>query len=387
MKLQEITFWLSIATVIYVYAGYPLLLFVLSRFRERPIAKGDILPTVSIIIIARNEEANILDTLQSKVQQDYPSAKLEIIVGSDASTDATDSRVREFAFAHPEIPIKLVRQEEWLGKTSALNKAVAAASGEILVFADANSHFKLDAIRKLARNFNDSGVGYVTGRMAYLIRQGSTVSEGCGLFMRYENIIRKLETAVGSIIGSNGGIDAMRRSLYAPLRHDLINDFVIPLQVAGKGYRVVFEEEAVLQEEALKDSQKEFRMRVRVTGRAIHGLINQLYLLNIFRYGFLSLQIFSHKILRYLVAEFLLLALACNLFLVFENPAYIPLLGAHVIFYLSACLGSLKTIQQSGNKLFGIPYYFVVVNLAALLALIRYIKGERQVTWTPRLGK
>ena len=380
-------FWGLAALIFYVYFGYPLLLLLATPFLTKEIKKKEIFPKISVVIVARNEEASIRETLLSKIDQDYPKDRIEIVVASDSSTDQTDEIVLEFAARYPEIPIRLVRQEMWLGKTAALNLAVAASTGEILVFSDANSCYLQGAIRKLVRNFNDPKVGYVTGQMIYGVRQGNVVAEGCGFFMRYENRLRKLETSIGSIVGVDGGIDAMRRCLFEPIRADLISDFMLPLKVASRGYRVVYEEEAVNQEEALHDSRKEFRMRVRVIVRSFNAIVSQASLLNPFKHGFFSIQLLTHKILRYLVPEFMILLYVANIPLAWIDSRYRWLIAGQTLFYGMASLGPMWSSQKSRRSFLIAPYYFCLINAAAFWGLMRYLAGERQVTWTPRVGK
>lgn len=387
MIYAECLFWGMTALIFYVYFGYPLLLLLVTPLLKKTIHKKEIFPKVSVIIIARNEEASIRGTLLSKINQDYPNDRIEIVVASDGSTDWTDDIVREFAVAFPQIPVRLVRQEKWLGKTAALNLAVAASTGEVLVFSDANSCYRQDAIRKLVRNFNDPKVGYVTGKMIYGVCQGNIVAEGCGFFMRYENGLRRLETSIGSIVGADGGIDAMRRCLFEPIRADLISDFMLPLKVTAIGYRVVYEEEAVNQEEALDDWRKEFKMRVRVIVRSLNAIVNQASLVNPFRHGFFSLQFLSHKVLRYLVPEFMIFLYLANIPLAWIDVRYQWLIAGQTAFYGMALIGFIWSAQKLRGRFLTAPYYFCLVNAAAFWGLLRYLVGERQVTWTPRVGK
>ena len=201
-------FWLSMVVVIYTYAGYPLLAILLGRLRRMPVAKGAYEPPVTIIIAARNEARSIRATLENKLRLGYAPGRVQIIVVSDASTDGTDAIAREFESAG----VLVLRQEPRRGKTAALNLAGAHATGDLLVFADANSIYAPDALRMLTRNFSDPAVGYVTGPLVYGAQAGSGTGMGCRAYMRYEDLRRRSETRLGSIVGVNGGIDAVRRT-------------------------------------------------------------------------------------------------------------------------------------------------------------------------------
>ncbi len=204
MSIAEIIVFGSVIAILYIYIGYPIALFILSKLINKKVRKGDYEPFVSILIAAFNERNYIGNTIENKLSLDYPKDNYEIIVISDCSTDGTDEVVRTFN----KSGVILLRQEPRAGKTNALNMAVPRAKGEIIVFADANSIYNSDAIRKLVRNFKDPEVGYVTGKMIYEDPEVTSNGEGCSTFMKYESTLRYLETKIGSIVGVNGGIDA-----------------------------------------------------------------------------------------------------------------------------------------------------------------------------------
>ena len=208
-----------------------------------------------------------------------------MIVVSDSSDDGTDDIVR--GICAEDDRVQLIRQTPRQGKTAGLNLAMAEAAGDVIVFADANSIYRPDAVRKLIQNFADANVGYVTGKMLYINPDGSLVGDGCSAFMKYENALRVSETRMGSIVGVDGGIDAVARSLHRPMRADQLPDFVLPLRVIEQGYRVIFEPEAVVMEETLTTSSSEYRMRIRVALRALWALRENAGLLNPLRSGLL----------------------------------------------------------------------------------------------------
>lgn len=377
---MEIVFWLSTALVLYIFAGYPILAWALARLRPRPITRQAILPRVTVITAAYNEADHIEATVRNKLEQDYPEQLLDVIVVSDCSEDSTDEIVRRLGKR-----VRLIRQEQRSGKTAALNLAVPEAEGEVLVFSDANSIYASDAIRYLVRNFADSSVGYVTGKMVYTNPDGTIVGDGCSAYMRYENWLRAQESCFGSVIGVDGGVDAVRAALYVPMRPDQLPDFVLPLTIAGQGYRVVYEPGALLYEQSLSVQADEYRMRVRVALRALWAIWDLRELLNPFRRPLLALQLISHKLLRYLAAVPLAAAWISSLLLVEHGPVFLVAAVLQTAFYCVALAGPILGKLGVPGSL-AVPYYFTLLNMASIHALMRFLCGHRQVIWNPRKG-
>jgi glycosyltransferase involved in cell wall biosynthesis len=382
----ELVFWLSLLLVVYVYVGYPALVAV-AALRPWVVRKDPgHLPAVSILIPAYNEAAHIERALRNKLALDYPADRLEIRVVSDASDDGTDDIVQRVA-AVSSVPVLLHRQVPRRGKTAGINALVRQATGEILAFADANSLWAPDALRQLVANFADENVGYVTGKMVYTQADESVVGDGCSQYMRFENWLRERETAMGSIVGVDGGIDAMRRSLYRPPRDDQLPDFVQPLMVVEQGRRVIYDPAAILKEPVLEDSSSEFAMRVRVALRALWGLKDMAHLMNPLRYGLFALQLISHKLLRYLAFVPLVTLMVAHAALLTDGAFYALTGVAHAGFYLLAYLGHRRA--QSGGEVpawVAVPYYFVLLNLACAYAAAAFLRGERRTLWVPRKG-
>jgi cellulose synthase/poly-beta-1,6-N-acetylglucosamine synthase-like glycosyltransferase len=381
----EAAFWSLFAWVAYIYLGYPAAAYLLAKAAGRDVRKADVEPRVTVLISAFNEEREIGRTVQNKLTQDYPADRLEVIVISDGSTDRTDSIVEEIA-RNAESRLRLLRQEPRQGKTMALNMAMKEASGEIVVFSDANSIYSADAIRHLVRSFADPSVGYVTGQMVYTNPDGSGIGEGSGAYIRYENLLRVLETRLGSVVGVDGGIDAARRELYVPMRADQLPDFVLPLNVVEQGRRVVYEPEAKVYEAALGAAADEYRMRVRVALRALWALFDKRGLLNPLRHPLFAWQLFSHKVLRY--GAFLPLAglLAANAIVAGEHAFYLGFLIVQLAAYGLAAAGpALSRSPQVASRLLT-PYYFVLLNLACAAAVWKFVNGQKMATWKPRGG-
>jgi cellulose synthase/poly-beta-1,6-N-acetylglucosamine synthase-like glycosyltransferase len=383
--LVEAGFWVCLLLVIYIYAGYPLAALLLARFRSRAVHQADISPSVSVLIAACNEEREIEATVLNKLRQDYPQDRLEVIVVSDASSDRTDAIVEALARRSPQ-RLRLLRQQRRQGKTQALNTAVAHATGDIIVFADANSTYAPDAVRLLVRNFADPAVGYVTGRMIYSNPDGTGIGEGSGAYMRYENWLRTIETRLGSVVGVDGGIDAVRKELYVPMRPDQLPDFVLPLNVVERGKRVIYEPEAILREAALGAADDELRMRVRVSLRALWALYDKRNLLNPLRHPLFAWQLLSHKVLRYLAFLPLIGLLLLNSLAIAAHPLFAICMALQVLAYGLAALGPWFASSPAAPSRLLVPYYFVLLNIACALAAWKFMLGQKITVWKPRVG-
>ncbi len=376
----ETLFLISIFIIFYIYAGYPFLALVVAHLHPRPVKKEEIEPKVTVLIAAFNEKDAIGLTIENKLALDYPREKLEILIVSDGSTDGTDDIVKSYS----DHSVRLLRQEPRAGKTSALNMAVPAANGEIILFSDANSMYAPDALKKLVANFADPEVGYVTGKMIYADPDGTPIGEGCGAYMKYENALRAIETRLGSVVGVDGGIDAMRKALYRPMNPDQLPDFVQPLKVVKQGYRVVYEPEAILREQPLKKADDEYRMRVRVSLRAFWALFDMRKLLAPWQYPLFAWQLWSHKALRYLCFIFMVAAYAGNALLLGEGPIYRTVFALQNGAYFIAFFSPILERHGLRSRVFTFARYFLLLNTAAAHAFGKFIIGKKQVMWTPR---
>ncbi len=252
---MAVLFAITVGVLLYATAGYPLLLWLIVRVRgERAVRKGPELPRVTLIISAFNEAEVIRQKLENALALDYPQHGLEIVVISDASTDGTDEVVGEFAARG----VRLARQPQRRGKTAGLNAVVPDAAGDIIVFSDANAMYAPDALRMLVQNFSDPSVGCVTGEARYVESTMSAADTGERAYWNYESRLKRLETAVGSMVGGDGAIYAIRRKLYVPMRADALSDFVNPLQIVKAGHRCVYEPRAISYERAADSFHKEF---------------------------------------------------------------------------------------------------------------------------------
>lgn len=380
--LLKFIFYLSLLGFFYAYIGYPITTFFIGMINGKTVRKGDHKPKVTIIIAAYNEQDSIRATLENKLALDYPEDRLEIVVVSDGSTDNTNQIVEDFRARG----IKLIRQKPRAGKTAALNLTVPQAGGEIIVFSDANSIYATDALAKLVANFADPDVGYVTGKMIYTKSGASSTGSGCSAYMQYENWLRRIETRLGSVVGVDGGIDGVRKSLYKPMRPDQLPDFVLPLMVVEQGYRVVYEPEAVLMEPALKNSKDEYRMRVRVSLRAFWALTDMRRLLFFSASRTFAWQLWSHKVLRYTCFAFLLGAYFSNMALYSVSGFYKALFLVQNACYAAAIFGALNKHEGWLVRKVYPFHYFALLNLASAHAFLKFLLRQKQVIWTPRIG-
>jgi cellulose synthase/poly-beta-1,6-N-acetylglucosamine synthase-like glycosyltransferase len=379
--MVEFIFWMIIGANLYTYLGYPLFTLFLSLFVHHPVKKGDEEPRVTFLITAYNEEKFIAEKLENTLALDYPGEKLEIIVASDGSSDRTDSIVRTFE----KRGVILCRVEGRVGKTESQNQAVKTATGDIVVFSDAPTKYKKDAVRMIVRNYHDPSVGAVSGRYEYVNPTGAPVGLGTILFWKYENFLKGRQTKIRTVTGCCGCIYSVRRRLYEDLPKEIISDLVEPLKILGKGYRIAFEPEAVAYETTTESSKQEFGMRIRVISRGMYGLWHMRKLFNPFKFGFVSFQLLSHKVLRWVIPFGLPLLLASNIALA-GRPIYDLTLVLQVLFYLAAGGGYLLERMGKKGKLLALPLYYCVVNAASMSAFFRTVMGRKSVVWETGRG-
>ena len=376
-------FWLSLLAIAYAYIGYPAVLWLLSRFRPPAGRDGTApdtgLPSVTLIVSAFNEEQVIGQKLENALSLDYPRDLLEIVVVSDGSSDRTCEIA--LGFAHRGVVLR--HYEGRIGKSACLNRALPMASGSIVVFSDANSAYERGALRALVRPFEDPSVGFVTGCTRYGSEEDGGTSASLSLYSKLELVTKQLESRLGSCVGADGAIFAVRKELYTPLRSYDINDLVIPFSINRQGYRGILQREAVCVEKDAGGAKGEFQRQVRITNRTLRAIMNYRQLLNPFRFGWLSFEIFSHKLCRFLVPPLLITALASNLLLAERGGFFLATFVAQGAFYATA--GAATLLSKTGflSRLAETARSFVVINAAIALAWIKYFQGETYTTWSP----
>jgi len=378
-----ILYWVAVILIVYTYIGFPLGVVLRGLLWGRPYKHEELIisPPVSIVISAYNEAKSIAAKLDNILSMDYPRDCLEVVIASDGSTDGTDAIVERYK----EHGVKLLSLPR-VGKAAAINAAVQATSGKILVFSDANSMYKADAIQELVRPFADPEVGGVAGNQIYKTEaSGGSSTDGERAYWNFDRMLKKFQGKAGSTLAATGAIYAIRRQLFRPIPDGVSDDFVTSTGVIVKGYRLVFAPDAIAYEGVAATSQVEFGRKVRVIIRSWKALILMRELLNPFRYGFYSIQLFSHKILRYLVFFPLLILFFVSPFLWKTGFIYQMAAIAQVVFYSCALFGLLLNgIRFGHKKIFTIPFYFCMVNAASLVAIINVLRGHQIKQWEPQ---
>ncbi|HEY0704884.1 MAG TPA: glycosyltransferase [Candidatus Acidoferrales bacterium] len=378
---MAILFWVFAGIIFYVYLGYPLVLasgLLAPRLKRSGAVTAAALPRISVIVAAHNEESAIEAKIHNILAADYPRDLVEILIGSDGSSDRTEEIVRKYAGDG----VGLISFPLQQGKSAIQNGLVAAASGEVLVFTDADCEFGPQALRVLVGHFGDSQVGLVTACPSYVNEEENPVTENEGVYLRYESWLRRQESERGLLAMASGSLFAMRRSLWKPLDRNLGDDFELPLRVALAGARNVVDPRArVTTRLSQNDHGSMFALKVRIISKDFRALRKYAAILNPFRHFRLAVALWSHKLLRWLVPYFLLGMLGCGLLLM------------HAMFYRAFVVGLLAFFAiAAGSSLLGkrkiglpwsVPASFCIVNLAAFFGILKSFGGRRSGSWTP----
>jgi len=370
-------FWASVMLVAYAYAGYPLTLAALTLVRNRQLHRDNVAPRVTFIITAFNEERRLRAKLENTLALQYAPERFEILVASDASTDGTDDIAREYSNSG----VRLIRAAQRGGKEAAQKLAVEAATGEILVFSDVATVLDSDAVANIVSNFADATVGCVSSVDRVLDPAGRGIGEG--RYVRYEMRLRELESRFNTVVGLSGSFFAARREVCRPWAPDLQSDFNTLCNAVALGLRGVSDPLSIGYYAPISDHRLEFQRKVRTVVRGLRVVSRRIHMLNPFRYGLFSWQLFSHKVCRWLVPFALIGAFASSAWLAAEpRPLYRLAFAAQCIFYVVAMLGS-RLRRLPGASIATIVGFFVVVNLSILTAWYRFMRGEQVVRWEP----
>lgn len=377
--------WLCIGMLLYTYLGYPVLMYVLAKLRQRRSqrAPGQIAPNtnhqdwpfVTFLIPAYNEQNVIRQKVENTLNLDYPKERLRITVVSDGSTDQTNDMLASYS----ENEIHFIARPKRRGKTTVLNKVIPKLEGEIIVLSDASGLLQPDALKKLVRHFKDPNVGCVSGVYSFETEDESLRSMTERIYWQYETFLKKYESQVHSVIGAHGALYGFRRHLFEPLDKKAINDdFILPMQIIRQGYRVLYEPDAIVIERESTNLNGEFQRRIRINvGNfqmiyVLHSLLNP-------KRGRVALQFISHKVLRTMSPIFiLLLPLACWLA---EAPIYRLMLNLQAAFYLVGFLGYLQEFLGLRIRYLYMPFYFLMGNVAAVFGFVRFILKKQSILW------
>jgi cellulose synthase/poly-beta-1,6-N-acetylglucosamine synthase-like glycosyltransferase len=367
----ELAFWSFACLVLYAYVGYPCALMAIALVRRRPVIRAAITPRVSFIITAHNEEARIQEKLDNTLAQDYPRDQFQIIVASDCSTDATDDIVGSY-----ESRVRLVRAPVRRGKEAAQQLAVESASGAVLIFSDVATALAPDAVSTIVMNFADATVGCVSSIDRFVNADGQTSGEGA--YVRYEMLLRTLETRVNSLVGLSGSFFAARREVCRRWASDRQSDFSTLLAAVDLGWRGVLDPRCPGYYRNIADDRRELERKIRTVVRGLFVLRANAHMLNPFRYGLFAWQLASHKLCRWLVPFAMIAAYVTNAMLAAGSLFYQALFVVHTLAYIVAVAGLWLEI-----KALKIPAFLLQANLAVFIAWLRHLRGDRITVWTP----
>jgi glycosyltransferase involved in cell wall biosynthesis len=376
MITMAILFYSSIFFVFFAYIGYPLVLLCIGTFRRLHVNRADVFPPLTVIITAYNEEKRIAAKLENTLAQSYPKESIQILVASDGSTDDTHEIVERYA----DRGITLVPVAERRGKENAQKEAIRQATGDIYVFSDVATQLDPDGLKQIVSNFADPAVGCVSSEDRLVRKDGQPAGEG--IYVRYEMMLRRLESRVNSLVGLSGSFFAARKEVCSNFAADMQSDFCSLLNCVKMGLRGVCDSAAIGYYLDVSDPNKEMDRKIRTVLRGLTVLFRHASLFNVFRYGFFSFQLFSHKLLRWLVPFWMFTALVSNAMLASTSLGYLVLLFLQLVFYLIALFFAFRPALPR-NMLARLITYFVSVNVAIIVAWWRYLRGVRVVLWTP----
>ncbi len=387
MEFLAIIFWLSLAILFYSYIGYGIVVFGLLKMRrllnsEKDEQKNEELnyePEVTLLVAAYNERDCIDEKVENSVQLEYPKDKLKIVFITDGSTDGTPDELGKFD------RVTVLHEDKRAGKIGAINRAMNFVDTPIVVFSDANTMFNKSAIRELVKHYQHPNVGAVSGeKRIKQMDMDSASGAGEGLYWKYESFLKKLDSDLYSIVGAAGEMFSIRTELFEEVEGDtILDDFIISLRIAEKGFRVVYEPNAYALETPSSSIKEEMKRKVRISAGGFQSIARLKGLLNPLKYGMLSFQYISHRVLRWAVNPFLLVALIpINFALMISfGGIYTTLFGAQIIFYGMTFSNWYFETKNLRIKLLFVPFYFSMMNLAAILGFFRYVRGRQSVLW------
>lgn len=382
---MKIAFWVSIAVIFYTFFGYGILLFMLVKLRiffkgkrKAPDNSGN-WPTLTVIVAAYNEERFIQDKIKNSLSLQYPADKINYIFVTDGSTDRTPEIISKFS------GIQLLHSAKRNGKIAAIHRAMEQVTTEIVIFTDANTFLNHDALLNICRHYADPLTGAVAGEKKVRIEQKANATAGEGFYWKYESKLKAWDSELYSTAGAAGELFSIRKTLYTPVKSDtVLDDFMISMLIAQKGYRIVYEPEAYATENGSENIAEELKRKIRIAAGGIQSILRLKALLNPFRYPLFSFQYVSHRVLRWTITPFLMLfALVLNVLLVYDENGilYQILLILQVLFYTSSLTGWLLEKKELRVKFLFIPYYFVMMNYAVVAGIQRYCFSRQSAVW------
>jgi len=380
MNLNEVLLIICIFGVSYSYFIYPFILLLLPKRADlhtsRETLNDNALPFITLIITAYNEASRIRDKITNTLELDYPANKREILIASDGSTDKTNQFVKEFS---PQ-GVRLIEVKDRKGKENAQLAAIQEANGEILVFSDVATQIPEDALRILVNAFSNPAIGAVSSEDRFITEDGRIAGEGA--YVKYEMWLRRLEARVKSLVGLSGSFFACRKTICDTWDINVPSDFNTALNCVSHGYAAISHPEVLGYYPNLKDESKEYQRKLRTVIRGMAAIAHKPMVLNPFRFGLFAIEVFSHKIMRWLVPWFMIILLLISFAIWQQNILYTALLFCQMVFYTLAITGWLNKPARA-NNLIKIPFFFMQVNIAIAHAGVQFASGKRITRWEP----
>ncbi|MBC7935631.1 MAG: glycosyltransferase family 2 protein [Rhizobacter sp.] len=387
MLAAKIIFWFSLCIIFYSYIGYGILLWVLLKLRsvfssntKATLTQNNFEPEVTLVIAAFNEAAFIEQKIENSLALDYPAGKLKFLFVADGSSDETADLIKKY----PQIDLFYKPERE--GKSMAINRVIPFVTTGIVVFSDANTLLNKQCIKEIVKHYRDPAIGAVAGEKVVAAGKGEAgvAGAGEGLYWKYESFLKKMDARFYSVVGAAGELFSIRTALFEPVqKHVLLDDFIISMKICKKGYRVMYEPNAFATEAPSFSLKEEQKRKIRISAGGWQSVFMLKSLLNIFKYGKLSFQYISHRVLRWIICPWLLPALfITNWWLLYrEQQFYTIFFWSQCLFYLAAFLGWLFAQINIKVKLLYVPYYFVFMNVALYLGFIRFFNKSQTVLW------
>jgi cellulose synthase/poly-beta-1,6-N-acetylglucosamine synthase-like glycosyltransferase len=389
MTILKMLFWALLFIVFYTYLGYGILLYIVVLIRRKTglagqtIADNEYEPDVTLFIAAYNEKDYVAQKVRNSRELDYPSDKLHMMWITDGSDDGTPEELKKYD------GVEVYHLNERNGKIGAMNRGMKFVKTPLVVFCDANTMLGKESVRRIVRLFGDPKVGCVSGEKRILKKEkDSAAGSGEGIYWKYESILKKLDAELYSVVGAAGELFAIRTELFTDVEHDtLLDDFIISLRVAQAGYTIQYDPEAFAMEGASANVKEELKRKIRISAGGIQSVIRLKSLLNIFKYGRLSFQYISHRVLRWTLTPLCLLLLIPVGAILAANEGitgtglYSSLFWLQIMFYLAALLGWYLENMNIKVKLLFVPYYFFIMNLSVFLGLNRFLRNAQTVNW------
>jgi cellulose synthase/poly-beta-1,6-N-acetylglucosamine synthase-like glycosyltransferase len=380
-----ITFWIALFVIAYTLVGYGVLLFFLVKIKRlfrKPVKMliPHDLPAVTILIAAYNEETLIEEKIENTLSLDYPNERLQIIVITDGSTDDTPDKVGKYE------RVLLMHSSLRAGKMAAIKRAIPSVTGEILVFTDANTFLNKESIKELVKHYQNPKVGAVAGEKRILVEESADASSaGEGFYWKYESMLKRWDYELYSNVGAAGELFSIRNSLYEPVESDtIIDDHMIAMRIAEKGYIIAYEPLAYAMESASADSREELKRKIRIAAGGIQSILRLRKAANPFYYPVLTFQYLSHRVLRWTLTPLLMIVVfVINGLIVIFNPSplYNILFVAQLLFYMLSIAGLYFESRNIRLKILFVPFYFCMMNYAVLAGIIRYLNKEQSAAW------